>query len=277
MISFLRELAALPLKLLFWICHFLRLPAKRNLAAIIWKITREPLWVNTWLMQVCQQDGMEGARQLAEQLLDRCKDARIAHQIGTMELMLQKDPAAADRWIRIAEAADCRYQEELLYLKLLLADHIPAYNTSRVIEDILARKDMPMEYSRAARLVQAEQWIRRQEWQKADELLDTMLKIESVPQLHIYKWMTSLALDRSKQADENLLAARKGFAGPQFLFYEALGRHYLGHEDLAKELLKQAIQAGIETRDILLSEPQLAALIPAQSDLPSPDSTGGSK
>jgi hypothetical protein len=142
MISFLRELAALPFKLLFWICHFLRLPAKRNMAALIWKIGRESFWVNTWIMLVCQQEGLNRARQLAGQLLERHKDARIAHQIGTMELMVQKDPAAADRWIRTAEAADCRHQEELLYLKLLLAEHISHYNTDRIVEEILARNDM---------------------------------------------------------------------------------------------------------------------------------------
>jgi hypothetical protein len=275
MIPFLRELVALPLKLLFWICHFLRLPAKRNFAALIWKVSREPLWVNTWIMLVCQQEGMDKARQLAGQLLDQYKDARIAHQIGTMEFMFQKDPAAADRWIRTAEATNCRYQEELLYLKLLLADHVPSYNAGRIIEEIMTRSDMPMEYSRAARLVQAELWIRRQEWQKADELLDAMLKIESVPQLHIYKWMTSMALVRSKQADENLLAARKGLSSPRFLFYEALGWHYLGREDLAKELLGQALGAGIDARDVFLSEPQLAVLIPTLADKAAPYPTGG--
>jgi hypothetical protein len=265
MISFLRELAALPLKLLFWICHFLRLPAKLNLAAAIWKVGREPQWVNTWIMLVCQREGMEGARQLAGQLLDRYKDARIAHQIGTMELMFQKDPAAADRWIRMAEATNCRNQEELLYLKLLLADHIPSYNAGRVIGEIMARNDIPMEYSRAARLVQAELWIRKQDWQKADELLDSMLNIESMPMLHIYKWMTSLALDHPKQAEENMVAARKSVAGPQLLFYEALGRFYLGQKELAKELLGQAISAGINAKDIFLSQPQLAALISSPS------------
>ena len=62
MISFLRELAALPLKLLFWICHFLRLPYKIKTTAMIWKVGREPLWLNTWIVLVCQHEGMDKAR-----------------------------------------------------------------------------------------------------------------------------------------------------------------------------------------------------------------------
>jgi hypothetical protein len=266
MISFLRELAALPIKLLFWICHFLRLPAKLNMAALVWKISREPSWANTWIMLMYQQEGMGGARRLAEQLLDRYKDARVAHQIGTMELMFQKDPAAADKWIRIAETMNCRHQEELLYLKLLLAEHISLYNADHIVQELLARNDMPMEYSRAARLAQTEIWLRKGQWQKADEILDAMLKIESMPMFYIYKWITSLAMGRSKQADDNLSAAQRSFGGPQFLFYEALGWFYLGREDLAKTLLEQAIRGGIDVRDIYLSSPRLSALIPMSLD-----------
>jgi hypothetical protein len=261
MISFLRELASLPLKLLFWICHFLRLPAKKTFAALAWKVGREPSWVNTWIILVCQEEGMDRARELAEQLLDQHKDARIAHQIGTMELMFQRDPAAADRWIRMAETANCKNQEELLYLKLLLSEHIPAHNAERVIEELLARNDMPMEYSRAARLAQTEMQLRRGQWQKADEILDPMLKIESMPMFYIYKWITSLAQGRSKQAEESLSEAKKGLGGPQFLFYQALGWFYLGREDQAKAFLERAIQEGINPRDIYMSSPKLSALI----------------
>jgi hypothetical protein len=266
MISFLRELAALPLMLLFWACHFLRLPAKTNFAALVWKVGRDPQWANTWIMLVCQQEGINAARRLAEQLLDQHKDARIAHYIGTIELMFQKDPAAADRWIRVAELAGCRNQEELLYLKLLLAGHIHSYNADRIIEEILARNDMPMDYSRAARLAQVQMWLGRGQWQKADEILDAMLKIENVPTCYIFKWATSLAQGRSKQADENLSVAQKSLGGPQFLFYKALGWLYLGREDQAKTALEQAISAGISPQDVYLFSPQLSVLIANSKD-----------
>jgi len=265
MISFLRELAALPFKLLFWICHFLRLPAKINAAAMTWKIGREPLWLNTWIVLVCQHEGMDKARQLAGQLLERYKDARIAHYIGSLELMVQKDPAAADRWIRIAETAGSQHQEELLYLKLLLADHISTYHAEQITDELIARNDMSMEYSRAARLVKAELWLRKGQWQKADEILDALLKIESVPAFYMYKWITSLALGRSTQAQENLSEAQKGLGRLQFLFYQALGWFYLGREDQSKTLLQQAVNGGMDARDVYLSAPQLATLLPVSS------------
>lgn len=275
MISFLRELAALPLKLLFWICHFLRLPAKRKLAEVIWKISRESFWVNTWIMLVCQQDGLDAARQLAGRLLDKYQDARIAHYIGTLELMIQKDPAATDRWIRAAESAGCQHLEELLYLKLLLADHIDSYRAEQIADQLMARNDMSMEYSRASRLIKAELWIRKGQWQKADDILDALLKVENMPSFYMYKWITSLALGRSKQAQESLSTAQKSLGGLQFLFYQALGWFYLGREDQAKALLQQAVHGGMDVRDVYLSAPHLAALISAPGNDPASGSTEG--
>ena len=188
--------------------------------------------------------------------------------------MFQKDPAAADRWIRMAEAAGYQHQEELLYLKLLLADHISVYHAEQIADELIARNDMPMEYSRAARLVKAELWLRKGQWQKADEILDTMLKIESVPSFYMYKWITSLALGRSKEAQENLSEAQKGLGRLQFLFYQALGWFYLGREDQSKELLEQAVHGGMDARDVYLSAPQLSALLPISGGRPSSPSGG---
>jgi hypothetical protein len=270
MTSFLRELAALPLKLLFWICHFLHIPRKAAVAALIWKVSGGIFWAEIWIMQMCQEQGMDAARQLADHLLERHKDARIAFQIGTMEYRFFKNPAAAAEWIRKAEAINSIHQEELLYLKLLLADHIPSYHPEQVIGEILSHNDLSMEYSRAARLVRAEQWIRKHEWQKADDLLSTMLHIESEPQIHIYKWMTSLALGRPEQGQAELLTARKGLPGHRSMFYEALGMFYLGQSAKAQELLAQAIGQGMDVRDVLLTEPNLSALLPQP-----PETSGG--
>ncbi|MBM4103166.1 MAG: hypothetical protein FJ263_03830 [Planctomycetes bacterium] len=269
MISFFRELAALPLKLLFWICHFLHIPRKASAAALVWKISREVFWVNTWILQAAQEQGIEKARDLAGRLLELHKDARIALQMGVMEYRFLKNPAAAGEWIRRAEAANCNFQEELLYLKLILADHIPSYRPERIIDEILLRNDLSMEYSRAARLVQAELWIRRREWQKADDLLNAMLHIESEPQIHIYKWMTSLALNQPEQGQEELLIARKGLPDHRSLFFEALGMFYLGRPAEARELLARSIHQGMDVRDILLGEPALASI------LPPPETAGG--
>jgi hypothetical protein len=270
MVSFFRELAALPLKLLFWTCHLLRIPHKTALAALIWKVGGEIFWANTWIMHVCQEQGMNAARQLADRLMERYKDARIALQMGTMEYRFFKNPAAAAEWIRKAEAANCAHQEELLYLKLGLADHVPSYHPERIIDEMLSRNDLSMEYSRAARIVQAEQWIRRREWQKADDLLSAMLHIESEPSIHIYKWMTSLALGRPEQGQDELLIARKGLPGHQSSFFEALGMFYLGQPAKAQELLAQAIGQGMDARDVLLTEPGLAVLLSQ-----SPETSGG--
>lgn len=262
MVSFFRELAALPLKLLFWICHFLHIPRKAAVAALVWKISREIFWVNTWILQVAQEQGIEKARDLAGRLLELHKDARIALQMGVMEYRFLKNPAAAVEWIRKAETMNCNFQEELLYLKLILADHVLSYHPERIIDEMLSRSDLSMEYSRAAWLVQAELWIRRREWQKADDLLSTMLHIESEPQIHIYKWMTSLALNRPEQGQEELLIARKGMPGHKSVFFEALGMFYLGRMDEARELLARAIHQGMDVRDILLGEPALASILP---------------
>jgi hypothetical protein len=132
-----------------------------------------------------------------------------------------------------------------------------------------------MEYSRAALLAQAERWLGKGQWQKADEILDIMLKIENIPMLYLFKWITSLAQGRSKEADENLCTAQKRFGGPQFLFFKALGWFYLGRVDLAKELLKQSIQGGLDPRDIYLSKPQLAGLISGPPDSENLYITGG--
>jgi hypothetical protein len=262
MISFFRELAALPLKLIFWICHFLHIPCKAALAALIWKVGGEIFWANTWILQAGQKQGIEKARELAGRLMERYKDARIALQMGMVEYRYFKNPAAAAEWIRRAEAMNCNFQEELLYLKLILADHVPSYHPERTVDEMLSRNDLSMEYSRAARLVQAELWIRRREWQKADTLLSAMLHIESEPLIHIYKWMTSVALDRPEQGQAELSIARKGLPGHRSLFYEALGMFYLGRPAEAQKLLAAAIEQGMDVRDILLTEPELATLLP---------------
>jgi hypothetical protein len=189
-----------------------------------------------------------------------------------MEYRFFKNPAAAAEWIRKAEAANCTHQEELLYLKIGLSDHVPSYHVERIIDEILSRNDLSMEYSRAARIVQVELWIRRREWQKADDLLSAMLHIESEPHIHIYKWITSTALGRPEQGQEELLIARKGLPVHRSLFFEALGMFYLGRPAEARELLARAIHQGMDVRDILLTEPALASLLPQ-----SPETSGGDR
>ncbi len=270
MVSLFRELAALPLKLLFWICHFLHIPRKAAMAALVWKVSGEIFWANTWILQAGQEQGMDTARELAGRLLERYKDARIALQMGMVEYKFLKNPAAAAEWIRKAEAMNCNFQEELLYLKLILSDHVPSYHTERIIDEILSRNDLSMEYSRAARFTQAELWMRRHEWQKADDLLSAMLHIESEPHIHIYRWVTSTALGRLEQGQEDLLIARKGLSGQQSSFFEALGMFYLGQPAKAQELLARAIGQGMDARDVLLAEPGLATLLPQP-----PETSGG--
>jgi tetratricopeptide (TPR) repeat protein len=271
MISFFRELAALPLKLLFWICHFLHIPCKAALAALIWKVGGEIFWANTWIMQVCQEQGMDTGRQLADRLLELHKDARIALQMGMMEYR-GKNPAAADQWIRKAETLNCTHPEDLLYLKYLLAEKIPVYHAEHIIDEMLSRNDLSMETSRAARLGQAWLWIESHQWQKADDLLREMLMIEDEPGIHVYKWIITAALGRAEESREHLQIARKSLPAHRMLFMEAAGMFALGRPDEARELLAQAIKAGMDAQDIVYIMPKLASLL-----LPPETSEGGER
>lgn len=263
MISFLRELLALPLKLVYEVLKRLRVSPQTQLALIqwIWKVGREIEWAHWYLIYSWYLQGKEKARGIAAELLLQEKNAYIACYIGDLEFHAGKDIESAKQWIRKAEEMECSHLEGLLYLKLQMSGAVAEYNDGRLVQKILERNDLPMEATRFALLMKAQQFIQRKKWDQADEVLDSMLQVENHHEIHIYKWITSLAREDTQTAQKYLDKAQKAYNKEHLCLKQAIGFYWLGRFDQAREYLMKGLRDEKHRQEVLFFQPYLAELL----------------
>jgi tetratricopeptide (TPR) repeat protein len=263
MVSFLRELASLPFKLVFYITKFLRVNSTAQMTIIhwTWKIGREMEWAHLYLIYVWYIKGEEEASKIAEQFLSQEKNAYFANFIGDLEFHIRRDIESAKRWIRKAEEMDCSHPEALWYLKLRMSGAVPEYANDALVQKVLDRNDLSMEETRFAFLIRAQQFIQHKKWDQADEILDHMLRIESHDEIHIYKWITSLAKEDKVSAQKHLVAAEKMCGKEQLYIKQAIGLYWLGKFEQARDFLLKGFRDEEHRRAVLFFQPYLAELL----------------
>jgi hypothetical protein len=264
MIGFFRQLLAAPLRLLLWLLGFVPVIDRRIVSELIWRISGDPADGNSVVVLTAQKKGIIAARQKADAILNKTQDALIATTMGFVEIHLCNDISAANGWIYKAKEQQCKNTELLLRLKLLLSDVVEEYNTTEIVDEILSRNDLPMDYTRTALIVRIERFLGSRLWDEADEVLDRMLCIEENYEICFPKWVTCMAKDDHVQAELYLKKMKNKVPEGQLRLRLATGWIYLGDKNRAMQCLKMAERAGMKATIISQSNRKFGEIIDSQ-------------
>lgn len=248
MLKLIRKLVTLPLRLLLLLYRFIPELCQYMLVKWIWTIGREVEDGCRLINLAGQRKGLEAARVLAGQILTETRSARIAITIGFVEREHDPDCIAIKGWIDRAEELDCTDRQLLLILKFICSNYFPEYDIKQVIEEMLACKYLPMEYSRAALVEKADILLSEKRWEEAEEIADHLLGVKEDPSARIIKWILSLQRSDKRRAAIHFAKSQGNLPDPVYFSQVGQGYLYLGRDSEAMEWLYKAVKGGMQWR-----------------------------
>lgn len=261
MIAFLRELAAIPFMVLFFVADLLKLPVRASLARGVWVISGQIRWAQTWIWLTSKVHGVARASGYADELIRKIGDARIPASVGCYEYAFNHNSESAYHWARKGDELCTQHKEALLPLKMMLSGRYPEYNVETIAEAILQRNDLPMDQSRIALLMQIFQLLNKNDWSGADARISQVLSIEEMPVMYCARWIVYMAQGRPEEAQQQLDMVGKRIPKSEIFRHQALGMYLLGRIEEAKKYLNSAVQEGLDIQSIRFHEPKLAELL----------------
>jgi hypothetical protein len=237
---------------------FDRLPLYRA----IWALTGDPYYGRNLILLLAQRKGMEAARSLAEEAFAACPDGSIAAMIGQIELEAACDPDRAAAWLDRAKGyPSLENPDGLLPLELSLSPLVPNLDCRRVVDSILARKDLSMDLTRVALITKAQQDLKAGRWDNAGLIADRLLAISEVPLAHWILWVAYSGLQEMDCAAYEFQRLSANTLGPLFDAIMASGYFCLGDRTRCRDHLLKCRQAGIPDRIVQMNDPDLAGLL----------------
>ena len=261
MINFIRNLIAAPLRIVFWICGFFHAVNRLTLARIIWNITGDVADGSNAIILTANSEGMDSACKVALKVLEETLDASAALMMGQLEVHARCDVRAAFDWIKKAKQMNCKNTESLLKLELMIGDTVDQIDTEQVVEQILARNDLPGDYTKAALVTRAELFLKEKKWDAAEKIADRILLIEEYPYARMIKWVVATASGNNDQAQMNFEKIGNNVTPTDLYINLALGWYYLGRMDKAKEQLAQCIKNGMNPNLLVIINPGFKELL----------------
>ena len=258
--SFFGQLAAVPIRILVGVSFIFPMLDRGGLLGAIWFLTEDAEDGIRLINYFASKGQVSAAREKASEVFERCVDGRVAAAISLLEIQRWHNLRGAYEWIRNGREADCAYSERLLLAELLVSDHIEGYDTEQVIEEILGRKDLPMDYTRSALGVQAELFVRRGEWDSAEEIADRMLSIEDQIPARFIKWIVLVARGQEPEGFIKAPGMAKLNKGQK---YSLMGVGYFrgGNKAKAIEFLHKAEEQGVSREAIVLMDGRVGELM----------------
>ena len=248
MIKLIRKLVTLPLRLLLLLCRYFSVPGQYMLAKWIWKIGREVEDGCRLISSTGHRDGIQAVRVLAGQILTETRSAKIAVTIGFVERQYDPDCIAIKGWIDRAEELDCNDRQLLLILKFICSSHFQEYDIKQIIEEMLACKYLPMEYTWTALVEKGDILLSEKRWEEAEEIADHLLSVKEDPSARIIKWVLSLQRGDQRQAKNHLAKSQGNLPDPVYFSQVGQGYLYLGRDSEAMEWLYKAVKGGMQWR-----------------------------
>ena len=178
MINFARQLIAAPIRLLLLICRFLPIFNKLVLVEILWFLSQQAEDGSALVALTASAKGIQAADEKAEKILQQTGDARIAETIAWLQVNINRDLNAASQWIQRASREGFKNTEMLGRVELFLSRYVDEYDTQEVVERILSRNDLPMQFTRDALLWKGQLLLEQTRWEQAKEIAARMLSIE---------------------------------------------------------------------------------------------------
>jgi len=261
MINFTKNLIAAPFRIVFWLCGFFHAVKRLTLARIIWNITGEPLDGCNLIILTANDQGLEPARKVALAVLEETLDASAALMIGQLELHARYDAQAAFDWIIKARNMNCKNQESLLKLELMISGAIDQIEAERVIEQILSRNDLPSDYTKDALRARTQILLKNKKWLDAENIADRILSIEENPYARMTKWVVAMANGNNDLAQMHLKKLSENIPPHISHINMAIGWYHLGQIDKTKELLAKCIKDGVNPNFLVIAHPDFKDLL----------------
>jgi len=239
MISFLKKLAAVPLRALAGLLDLLRFFDTTRLWWYCWTLTCSPEDAARLLATVYHRKGRVAAADLASQVIEKTRACDPVAMIACIELM-DGNFDAAHNWIKLAEDENYKNPENLLFAKLLLSDYHPEYDKGEVTEQVLSRNDLPPTITQLALINKAFILLGEQKNIDAEKIADKILAISEDPCARVIKWAVCLVNNQTAFADAHLQKARQ--KRPPRLLNPLIAQACLciGDNDAAMDWLYQA-------------------------------------
>lgn len=200
MIGFIREVFAVPLRLLLFVCSRIEIFDKVVVANWLWRLTWNAEDAEVFLSFVLSKHGIEHARELADGLLLQTKDARVANVIAVYEFN-SRNFAQTEHWINKATELECENLELLLWVRFLLALPRGIESAEPVIDEMVARNDLPSHYSEISWSIKSWLLVCRREWEKAEFYANRVLEIRDNEWALFTKWVLELRAGNSSVAE----------------------------------------------------------------------------
>ncbi len=208
MISFLKKLAAVPVRALAGLLDLLRVFDTTQLWSCCWRLSCSPEDAARFLATVSQRKGRVAAADTAAQVVEKTKACEPVAMIACVELV-DGNFDAAHNWIKLAEDGNYKNPENLLFVKLLLSDYHPEYDKRKVTEQVLSRNDLPMTVTHLALINKAFTLLEENRNADAERVADRILGVSEDPCARVIKWALCLVNNRAELAETHLLKARQ--------------------------------------------------------------------
>ncbi len=260
MISFLKKLAAVPLRALAGLLDLLRLFDTTRLWSYCWTLTCSPEDAARLLAVVSQRKGRDAAADIATEVIEKTKTCDPVAMIACIELV-NGNFEAAHSWIKLAEDGNYKNPERLLLAKLLICDYHPEYDKREVTDQVLARNDLSMTVTHLALINKAFILLEDNKNVDAERVADRILAVSEDPCARVIKWALCLVNNRPALAETHLKKAQQ--KRPAKLLNPLIAQACLcvGDNDAAMEWL---YQAGEFDYKIAASESPVARLYRSQ-------------
>lgn len=195
MISFIRETLALPVQLLFFLMRYLLKKDSRQLSYAIWRISGSRKDAVNYY-RFLYGENVKTAQDQIEILLRNKNDGRYYTDLCYLDLWITGRESKSIEWLEQAYSNKCSHGYMLLYIELSIAtdnsDVMALSNT------ILERNDLPLHFTKLAHGNLIQEYIRLNETEKAQDLINMISEIEDPKGYLIYQ----LALDIKKGAGD---------------------------------------------------------------------------
>lgn len=239
MVAFIKNLIAVPIRMLAKAAGLVTFVDETSLWSAVWKLCHNPYDGIPLLMLTYKRDGIEAARRMAEEMLPEAESCVLVSAIGSIEYSCN-DFEAVNKWVKMARDGDYKEPEWLLHLELFLSNYLEEYDSETVAEQILSRSDLPMLITLAALIKKANSFLDKQMWDQAEEIAERILSIQEQNDARLVKWVTCLRRGEQTEADEHFAKARGKLPDAVFAVLVAQGWLFMGEVGKAMEWLYKA-------------------------------------
>ena len=215
-----------------------------------WRLSHNPEDGSKFLAGFCAKEGIAATREMAEEMLVKANDSLIAGTMGWIEIQAGEGYEASKKWVEEAKELQTARPELLLGLELYLSDKLRDYDKADVIKRILARDDLPMDFSRAALLGKAGMLLESHQLGQAEELAEKILAVEEQPFARWIKWVVAISSGSEESGSLHIKKMKDKWPGWMMLSMMALGWYYVGDIKQTMKIMLEAEKAGAKFEKI---------------------------